>query len=157
MRHAGCKIRMKVKAMQLQLPWEVSESTSQLLTVFRGEVKKFGSSRNIWSVLPGGPMLNVWHQDSCSSQDRSFPSPVHGTWIFPQGRMSLSSRDSSSSLPKPFHAHRKYLLVLHRFPSGEISLPHASLFRFIYLCATSCFPCQRGVTSPWATKLLGQI
>lgn len=96
---------MEVKATQLQLPWEVSESTSQLLTVFRGEVKKNGSSRNIWSVLPGRPMLNVWHQDSSSSQGRPFPSPVHGTWIFPQGRMSSSSRDSSSSLPKPFHTH----------------------------------------------------
>lgn len=31
------------------------------------------------------------------------------------------------------------------------------LFQFIYLCATTCFLCQRGVNSPWATKVFGQI
>lgn len=77
---------MKVKAMQLQLPWEVSESSSQLL--FRGEVKKFGSSRNFWSILPGRPMLSVWHQDSYSSQGRS-----------------------SSNLPKPFHTHHTQIIL----------------------------------------------
>lgn len=34
--------------MQLQLPWEVSETTSQPLTVFRSTVKKFGSSPELF-------------------------------------------------------------------------------------------------------------
>lgn len=38
---------MEVKATQLQLLWEVSESTSQLLTVFRGEVKKLGPPQTL--------------------------------------------------------------------------------------------------------------
>lgn len=36
---------------QLQLLWEVSETTSQLLTLFRGEVKKFGSSPETFKVF----------------------------------------------------------------------------------------------------------
>lgn len=142
-----------------QLPWEASESSSQLLADFRGEVKKTGSSRKIWSVLPGRPMLNVWHQDSSSSQGRSLPSPLHGTWIFPLGRMSRSS----SNLPKPFHTHhtQKILAAFSQISFWRDlplkSLPFASLFQSIYLCATTSFLCQRGVNSPWATKVLGQI
>lgn len=33
---------------QLQLPWEVSETTSQLLTLFRRTIKKFGSSSELF-------------------------------------------------------------------------------------------------------------
>lgn len=33
---------------QVQLPWEVSETTSQLLTLFRSTVKKFGSSPELF-------------------------------------------------------------------------------------------------------------
>lgn len=33
---------------QLQLPWEVSETTSQLLILFRSTIKKFGSSLELF-------------------------------------------------------------------------------------------------------------
>lgn len=150
---------MEVKATQLQLPWEVSESTSQLLTVLRGEVKKNGSSRNIWSVLPGRPMLNVWHQDSSSSQGRPFPLLFMVPGFSHKAGWAVLLEILLPACPSRFtHTmHRKYLLASHRFPSEEISLLYACLFRFIYLCAAPCFPCQRGVNSPWATKVLGQI
>lgn len=96
---------MEVKATQLQLPWEVSESTSQLLTVFRGEVKKKWVLQKHLKCLAWKASVKCVASRLLFLSRQTFPPPVHGTWIFPQGRMSSSSRDSSSSLPKPFHTH----------------------------------------------------
>lgn len=87
--------------MQLQLPWEASESSSQLLTVFRGEVKKN------W-VLQKHLKCLVWKVNvKCVTPRVLFLSgqisPLSCSWYldFPTRQVSRSS----SNLPKTFHTH----------------------------------------------------
>lgn len=90
---------MKVKAVQLQLPWEVSQSSSQLL--FRGEIKKIWVIQKLLKCLAWKADVKCVTSRLLFLSRQIFPSPVHGIWIFPLGRMSRSS----SNLPKPFHTH----------------------------------------------------
>lgn len=106
------------------------------------------SSRNIWSVWPGRSMLNVWHQDSSFSQGRSFPSPIHGTWILPLGRMS---RSSSSNLPKPFHTHHTHK-ILAVFSQISFWRDQPPLFLFVSIYLFVCHSLSKRIQKSMSNK-----